>query len=218
LQTSFPLTQSHSRNARSSPRTAQLGEHAQEEIKSFLAEVEKKLPEVKKSLRSVHCPDCYGLVVDKDGVPVEHGYLENNKRSCSYCGGALWQADNTGIRRFPLSEYVKKYMKGYFDYLIADEVHELKGGSTAQGNSFGALSSACGKTLALTGTLVGGYADDVFYVLYRLSPEAMKEEDLGYGSVSGWMARYGVPERVTKSYPQDNRYSNGYESSAPERH
>jgi len=166
-------------------------------------------PAALEKKNAYHCPDCYGLVVDKDGVPVKSDYLERNKKFCGECGGALWQADNTGIRRFPLSEYVKKYMKGYFDYLIADEVHELKGGSTAQGNSFGALSSACGKTLALTGTLLGGYADDVFYVLYRLSPEAMKEEDLGYGSVSGWMARYGVLERVTKSYPQDNRYSKG---------
>jgi hypothetical protein len=88
-------------------------------------------------------------------------------------------------------------------------VHELKGGSTAQGNSFGALSSACKKTLGLTGTLLGGYADDIFYVLFRLSPGTIKDEDIGYNEVSKWMAKYGVLERITRSYPQDNVLSKG---------
>jgi SNF2 family DNA or RNA helicase len=160
-----------------------------------------------------HCPDCYSLLVDRDGIPVKQDYLKRNKRFCPDCKTALWQADNERVRRYPLSEYVKKYMKGYFDFCIADEVHELKGGSTAQGNSFGALSSACKKTIALTGTLLGGYADDVFFVLYRLSPEAMKEDGLDYRQVSGWMARYGVLERVTRTYPQDNVFSRGRRGS-----
>ncbi|MBW1947847.1 MAG: ATP-dependent helicase, partial [Deltaproteobacteria bacterium] len=156
-----------------------------------------------------HCPDCYDLIVDRDGIPVDHDYLLRNKRFCQGCDSALWQADNNRIRRFPLSEYIKKYMHGYFDFLIADEVHELKGGSTAQGNSFGALASACKKTIGLTGTLLGGYADDIFYVLYRLSPEAMQEEGIDYNQVSRWMEKYGVLERVTKTYPRDNVYSKG---------
>jgi SNF2 family DNA or RNA helicase len=156
-----------------------------------------------------HCPDCDRLVVNRDGIPVKYDYLERSKRFCGECGGALWQADNERIRRFSLSEYVKKYLNGYFDFFVADEVHELKGGSTAQGNSFGALSSACRKTLALTGTLLGGYADDVFYVLYRLSPGTLKEEGLDYGHVTGWMSKYGILERVTRTYPQDNVYSKG---------
>jgi len=160
-----------------------------------------------------HCPDCYLLLVDRDGIPVKQDYLKRNKRFCPDCRTALWQADNERVRRYPLSEYVKKYMKGYFDFCIADEVHELKGGSTAQGNSFGALSSACRKTIALTGTLLGGYADDAFYILFRLSPEAMKEDGLDYRQVSGWMARYGVLERVTRTYPQDNVFSRGRRGS-----
>lgn len=156
-----------------------------------------------------HCADCHELVVNRDGIPVSYDYLKRSKRFCDDCGSALWQADNERIRRFPLSEYIKKYLNGYFDFFIADEVHELKGGNTAQGNSFGALSSACGKTIGLTGTLIGGYADDIFYVLYRLSPASMKNEGLDYNQVTGWMAKYGVLERVTKTYPQDNVYSKG---------
>ena len=48
---------------------------------------------------------------------------------------------------------------GFFDYAIADEVHELKG-DTAQGNALGTLASCARHVAVLTGTLLGGYADD----------------------------------------------------------
>jgi len=166
-------------------------------------------PAVIESKDGYHCPDCDRLLVNRDGVPVGYNYITRTKRFCPDCKGALWQADNERIRRFPLSEYIKRYLNGYFDFFIADEVHELKGGTTAQGNSFGALSSACGRTIALTGTFLGGYADDIFYVLYRLSPASVKQEGLDYGQVTGWLSKYGVLERVTRTYPQDNVYSKG---------
>lgn len=144
------------------------------------------------------CPRCYDTVTDTDGVPVDYEYLKRNRRECGGCGSALWQADNERVRRYPVAEYIKHHLNGYFDYLIADEVHEMKGGDTAQGNSFGALAGACGKSIALTGTLLGGYADDVFYVLYRLAPGRLKGDGLDYGQVAQWMARYGVLERTTK--------------------
>jgi hypothetical protein len=46
---------------------------------------------------------------------------------------------------------------GFFDYAIADEVHELKGGDTAQGNALGTLASCARHIAVLTGTLLGGY-------------------------------------------------------------
>jgi hypothetical protein len=161
-------------------------------------------PAVLSKRDGYYCPDCNGLIVDKDGIPVSYAYFKRNKRFCPECKGALWQADNTRIRRYPLSEYIKDHLKGYFDFYIADEVHELKGGSTARSNSFGALANTSKKTIALTGTLFGGYADDIFYVLYRLSPGTIKDEDIRYNEVLKWMGKYGVLERVTKSYPQEN--------------
>jgi len=162
----------------------------------------------RKGMNGYYCPNCGKIIVDRDGNPVSLEYLKRNRRFCS-CGSALWQADNQKLRRFAISEYVKKYLKGYFDFFIADEVHELKGGSTAQGNSFGALASACGKTIALTGTLVGGYGDDIHYIIGRLAPNALRREGIGYGEIAKWMARYGVLERITRSNPEDNIYSRG---------
>ena len=52
------------------------------------------------------------------------------------------------------------YLDNFFDYGIADEVHELKGADTAQGSALGTLAWVCGRTVILTGTLLGGYAAD----------------------------------------------------------
>ena len=57
-------------------------------------------------------------------------------------------------------------MPGFFDYAIGDEVHELKGGDTAQGNALGTLANCAGRIAVLTGTLLGGYASDLFNILF----------------------------------------------------
>ena len=79
----------------------------------------------------------------------------------------LWQARQVRPKRYPLSDYVKHHMKGFFDLLIGDECHEFKGRGSAQGIAAGVLAEACGKSLSLTGTLLGGYASTIFHLLYR---------------------------------------------------
>jgi SNF2 family DNA or RNA helicase len=150
------------------------------------------------------CPDCGSTVVDRDGVQVDIETLRHRKTRCSSCGAALWQADNSRFRRFSIADYVKHYLNGYFDFFICDEVHEMKGGSTAQGNAFGTLAGACKKTIALTGTLLGGYASHMFHLQYRMNPRAMVNEGFSYGSRMNFVNRYGVLERITKHYPGDD--------------
>ncbi len=98
--------------------------------------------------------------------------------------------------------------QGFFDYGIADEVHELKG-DTAQGNALGTLA-ACAKHVAvLTGTLLGGYADDLFNILFRLEPRSMVSEgfEWGEGGVRRFMETYGVLEKVAIIQPEENACS-----------
>ena len=67
----------------------------------------------------------------------------------------LWQADGKRVRRQAPVEFIGRYMKGWFDYSIADEMHELAG-DTAQGQALGTLASSAKWTLALTGTYSNG--------------------------------------------------------------
>ncbi len=140
------------------------------------------------------CPDCHEQVVDKDGVPLLGRDLARRKRWCPECGSALWQADHTGPKRYPLSDYVKHRLRGFFELLIGDEIHEFKARGSAQGIAAGVLADACGKSLSLSGTLMGGYSSTLFHLLYRFSPEIRGE--FGRSEESRWVERYGFVEHT----------------------
>ena len=80
------------------------------------------------------CPVCTAQAVDRDGVPLTDRALNRKKHVCAACGSPLWQADSSGPKRYPLSEYVKRHMRGFFDLCVADEVHEFKARGSAQGH------------------------------------------------------------------------------------
>lgn len=98
------------------------------------------------------------------------------------------------------SEFIKRYLpQGTFDLLIADEAHEYKNGGSAQGQAMGVLAAKSRKTLLLTGTLMGGYGDDLFYLLFRALPARMIEDGYrptGRGSMTSaamaFMRDHGV--------------------------
>ena len=112
------------------------------------------------------------------------------------------------------TEFIKRYLpRGYFGLLIGDEGHEFKNDGSAQGQAFGVLASQCRKALLLTGTLMGGYADDLFFLLFRLNPRAMIDDGFGYqrgslGSASwAFMRAHGVVKDIYKqsSSPAEER-------------
>ena len=75
------------------------------------------------------------------------------------------------------SEYIKRYLpQDTFDLLIADEAHEYKNSGSAQGQAMGVLAAKVRKVILLTGTLMGGYGDDLFYLLFRALPARMIED------------------------------------------
>ena len=85
----------------------------------------------------------------------------------------LWTADRSKIQRVAPLEFVGRYMKRFFDFGIADEVHELNG-DTAQGNGLSVLARAARRVMGLTGTILGGYAENCFGTLTRLDGQTQK--------------------------------------------
>ncbi|HEX5481852.1 MAG TPA: helicase-related protein [Terriglobia bacterium] len=121
---------------------------------------------------------------------------------------ALWQADGSKVRRSAVIDFIGRHLRNFFDFAIADEVHELKGADTAQGNALGTLASAAKKTIVLTGTLLGGYADDVYEILFRLQPRKMIECGFEHGvGVRPFMETYGLLETITTIEPAENACS-----------
>jgi hypothetical protein len=120
----------------------------------------------------------------------------------------LWQADRTRIQRMAPIEYIGRYMKGWFDFAIADELHQLAG-DTAQGNGLGVLGRAAHRLIGLTGTLMGGYADDLFNIFFRMEPRVMVRQGFAYGGQGrrDFQEQYGVLETIEKIEDSDNACS-----------
>jgi len=141
-----------------------------------------------EDVKRVLCPSCF-TEVDPDRV-------RTKRPLCPECEEPMYQADCTGPRRFAKAEYIKKYLKGVFNLFVADEVHELKGGTTAQGQALADLACAADRTLALTGTLMGGYSTNLFYIFWRLMPRRMVRAKAAFNSPKAFAENYGIVEKT----------------------
>lgn len=107
------------------------------------------------------------------------------------------------LRKISPALVIKKYLKNFFDYGIFDEAHLYKGGATAQGNAFAALVKACKKQLLLTGTIANGYANSIFYLLYRVDPGLMRSRGYKWTDEVAFVKKYGTLETKFKSTGDD---------------
>jgi superfamily II DNA or RNA helicase len=157
-------------------------------------------------------------VAEFEKVKISETVESRGDKPCRPIHSALWQADSDKILRMAPIEFIGRYMPGWFDYAICDEIHQLAG-DTAQGNALGTLSSCTGRIVGLTGTLLGGYADDLFNTLFRLEAARMKEHGYEWGTTgrSSFTQDYGVLETITKVEPSDNRCSKSKTSSTVRR-
>jgi superfamily II DNA or RNA helicase len=140
------------------------------------------------------CPSCAGVLETPEGL-LAHEELAKKKQVCPWCDEQLWQAEPVP-RRFALGHYIAKRLPGFFDLFVIDEAHEMKSGGSAQGIAAGALAAAIPRTLALTGTLFGGYSSSLFYLLQRFSPAI--REHYGYKEEGRFVEHFGVLERTTR--------------------
>ena len=140
------------------------------------------------------CPRCGEVLETEEGL-LEHDELAKKKHTCSGCGEHLWQGEPVP-RRFALAHYIVKRLPEFFDLFIIDEAHEMKSGGSGQGIAAGALAATIPRTLALTGTLFGGYSSNLFYLLQRFSPAI--RSSYGYKEESRFVEHYGVMERTTR--------------------
>ncbi len=157
-------------------------------------------------------------VAEFEKVKISETVESRGDKSCRSIHSALWQADSDKIRRMAPIEFIGRYMPGWFDYAICDEIHQLAG-DTAQGNALGTLSSCTNRIVGLTGTLLGGYADDLFNTLFRLEAARMKEHGYEWGTTgrSSFTQDYGVLETITRVEPSDNRCSKSKATSTVRR-
>ena len=87
----------------------------------------------------------------------------------------------------------KKKFRNQIDLVIADEIHSLKNDGV-QGMAGRWVMNAAKKVLGLTGTLTGGYARDLFYLLWALSYKELKEDGYYYSMLHQFCDAFGSKE------------------------
>ena len=110
-----------------------------------------------------------------------------------------------GTKKYPIASYINKRMNDVFDYGIFDELQNYKG-QTDQGHAFHLLTKSCKYTLNMTGTLMNGMVNSMYYLLYRLYPEAMRREGFKYEDEVEFNRLYGVYSNT--SVTNSNRRTN----------
>ena len=99
-----------------------------------------------------------------------------------------------GPKKYPVAQYIYERMNGLFDYFIADEMHQLMSNSL-QGHAAHILMRAAKHCLLLTGTLLNGYASNIFYTLFRVCPNIMRQEGFNYDDEMEFARLFGVTSK-----------------------
>ncbi len=166
---------------RTKPRGTEIWVMGKERAKLHFQRIPQRIIVAGKSC----CPEC--------GTQITADSLE----TCEHCKAPMWMANRNSVRRYAKAEFIKRYFpKNFFDLLILDEVHELKGGGTAQGQAMSCLVARSNKVLALTGTLMGGYSSNLFYLLWRMFSRQMKKGGFEFGRSLQFAERYGVIQKT----------------------
>lgn len=158
----------------------------------------------------------------------ENGEFIFTDRQASRLDRALSKSEFTLSKgSYQPTEFIKRYLpKGFFGQMVVDEGHEYKNYGTAQGQAMGVLARCTQKVICLTGTLMGGYAEDLFYLLWRLFPQAMIEDGFTYnkagtlGTASmSFMRQHGVLKDIIRQKGYlGSEYSDGsFNSSKAQR-
>jgi hypothetical protein len=155
--------------------------------------------------RFASCPSCGGLLVDREGAPIDPDgkrvptrcdrvmHLDDRggpTEPASGCGGPLWQFTNRPYRWAP-AMLIHRRMRGLIDYCLLDELHEMKSSEAAQANAAGKLIASSRRVLGMTGTLIGGYANHLFPLLVRLDARSLRAEGLEWDRPGKFDERYG---------------------------
>ncbi|KPV45686.1 helicase-related protein [Alicyclobacillus ferrooxydans] len=137
----------------------------------------------KKSLTEYHCSEC-GANLMRDVVP-ERETVSGLKH-----------------RRLQPAWFIQKYVRGWFDLTIIDELHQYKSNS-GQGEAMGAIAGASKRILGLTGTLSDGKASSLYHLLWRICPAEMKADGLDHRSLNKFVHLYGTMEQRGR-YSEDD--------------
>ena len=100
-------------------------------------------------------------------------------------------------RRFDLAEFIKREFPDDFQLLIPDEVHQYKSSDSVQAMTASILSEVIPQKLSLTGTMMAGYARDLFRLLYHFGGREVRD-DFEHNEENRWSKLYGLVQKIVR--------------------
>ena len=137
---------------------------------------------------------------DKIGTEVNHAGFRWVVKACK---APLYNYTSRPYRWSP-ARVMQRKCKRLFKYLVIDEVHEQKSDESAQSMAASKLIGAVDHVLALTGTIIGGYANHLFPLLVRIAPKSLREEGFEWGKDMAFSEAYGRIDRIVTIKEKDD--------------
>lgn len=106
-------------------------------------------------------------------------------------------------RRVPLATYIARRHPRAFDLLILDEAHEASGDGSAQGFAAHRLTGLGHPVIALTGSVMNGYAESLFANQWALDPQFRAE--FGRDDRAAFVTRYGYVKRLVEERDRNGK-------------
>ena len=157
--------------------------------------------QVREVVRLVACPQC-----GRSTGYTHRGFDRDNHQYCVGCRSPLWTStalNDKGSTRWPLAEYIgQRYARRYV--LVIDEGHQYAGAESDQSRAIQDLAAGAHKILAMTGTLYGGRASSLFYLLYKVEPSF--RERYGFKDCARFSQHFGLFETRYDLKASTSRY------------
>ena len=139
-------------------------------------------------------------VADRIGHIVNHG---GKRWKVTACNEPLFNYTSRPYRWSP-ARIIQKKLKRFFQYLVIDEVHEQKSDESAQSMACSKLIGSVNHVVALTGTIIGGYANHLYPLLMRICPSSLRAEGFEWGKDMAFSEVYGKIDRIITTKESDS--------------
>lgn len=108
----------------------------------------------------------------------------------------------TNHESYPLSEFIRRKLKGFFDLVVIDECHEYKNAS-GRGAAARDICSRSKRVLSMSGTITSGYSDDLPLLIGMTAPNILLDGGYSPGErvPLGFTRDFGAI-RVQEKYTQ----------------
>jgi hypothetical protein len=186
------------------------------------------------------CPRCHAVFCDDKGNPYSWDELPKNKGrlkckgKVTYltgdgdgapkfqereCGEPLYSDTRRPYWRYAPERIIHGKLRGFFDYLVGDEIHEYKSDTSAQAVAISSMAAVAKNVICLTGTLIGGYANHMYPLLFRIAPRSLVEEGFEWGQSLEFSRQYGRVDRIIseKTTHESNKMSRSGDVNTTER-